>query len=194
MAYPNDRGELLVSLQARTAGGNALSDHIALGALLGPDQAVFDLVAGFTVPRDRELEILISPTAPGPGDMIERIRPRQVVIRSLDTTPDAMAALVPLAHDSRYGAAVARMSLEDLQAAVEQAGEIWPAMINIGWIKRPLRDLNPTETLARIADVERIKLNRLVRPPLVISPGQIAGCFISNDTECSRSGFLLGQA
>jgi hypothetical protein len=191
MSYPRDRGEPLISLQDRSLGTDASAAHLALGAFVGPDRVIFDLPANLIIRDDAQLEVLISPAAPRPGDIIERIRPLQVLIRSLDTSPDSRVALVPLAQDSRYGAALPGITRDELQQALEGAREIWSALIELRVVPRVLRDVDPTTALSRITEIETLQRNRLVTQSLGRSPNEIADCPFSNQTLCARGGFLL---
>jgi hypothetical protein len=191
MAYPDDRGEVLVSLQDRAQGPDVSAGHLALGVLIGPDHAVFDVPADAAIPDDARLEVVVSLTGPGRADVIEHIRPTQVLIRSVAESPDARVALVPLAHDSRYGAAKPRLTADELSAALDRTGEIWSALIDLRVVPRVLRDVDPTAALARMAEIEALQRRRLVSQVLGVDPGEIARCPLSNATECGSGGFLL---
>jgi hypothetical protein len=191
MSYPRDRGELLISLQDRSLGTDASAAHLALGAFVGPDRVIFDLPANLIIRDDAQLEVLISPAAPRRGDVIEHIRPLQVLIRSLDTSPDSRVALVPLAQDSRYGAALSAITRDELQQALESAREIWSALIELRVVPRVLRDVDPTTALSRITEIETFQRNRLVTQSLGRSPHEIADCPFSNETLCGRGGFRV---
>ncbi|GAA3560154.1 hypothetical protein GCM10022419_045970 [Nonomuraea rosea] len=86
--------------------------------------------------------------AAGERDVIERIHPLQVLVRSLRRTPRARAALVPLAHPSHYGEAGPRLDRDVAERALERSGEIWSALIDLklarrtadGQAQKPLRE------------------------------------------------------
>src|SRR5690242_8800257 len=89
MDYRDEHGDILVSLRDLNRQHTDTFGHLALGALIGPDRVLLDLPVDLVIPEDAQLEILISLVAPGEADVIEHIRPLQVVIRSLEATPSA---------------------------------------------------------------------------------------------------------
>jgi hypothetical protein len=187
MAYPDEPGSIVVSLQDRSLG------HRALGVLIGTDIAVFDLPAGVEVPDGAELEVLIAPAAPGPDDVIERIRPLQVVVASLDTSPGAQIALVTLAHDSQYGGALPTFTRDEFFDALRNSLEIWSALQLVGVAPPGLQRVDPGAALSRISRAEAAWQSRLIRRSVGRSPAEIADCPFSNTTVCRRGGFLLDR-
>ena len=105
---PNQSNEppLFVSLQSgpREPGAGV---HIAAGALLGSDLAIFALPRHVDLCADVRLHVLISPRAAGPADVIERILPQHMVISSSESDPQDRVVVILLANRSRYAAAAA---------------------------------------------------------------------------------------
>ena len=193
MTFPDD-ARIVVSLQDRSRGPRSLDCHRALGLLVTAEQAVFDLPAELVFGEEAQLEVLIAPSAAGERDVIERIRPLQVLVRSLEETPEARVALVPLAQPSRYGASRTLLSPDDVEQALQRTGEIWSALIDLRIARRPLRDVDPTAVLERLDELERIQKASLVSVLLGRTPGEIANCPFSNNTHCGRGGFFRPRA
>jgi hypothetical protein len=187
MANLDESASIVVSLQDRTAG------HRALGVLIGTDIAVFDLAPGADVSDDAELEVLVAPSAPGPDDVIERIRPLQVVIASLDSSPDTRIALVTLAQDSRYGGPLPTFTRDEFFDALRNSLEIWSALQLVGVAPSSLQRVDPGAALSRIAAAETSWRSRLVRRSVARTPEEIADCPFSDTTVCRRGGFLLDR-
>ncbi|MEU4513620.1 hypothetical protein AB0G05_29325 [Nonomuraea wenchangensis] len=192
MEFP-DGSEIAVSLQDRSLDRRSSRCHLALGVLLTAEQAVFDLPADRAFGDAPQLEVLIAPVGAGRRDVIERIRPSQVLVRSLEETPRARVALVPLAQPSRYGAARPRLDQVAVRRALERTGEIWSALIDLKLARRPLRDVDPAELLDRFDEIEAAQLRSLVQIRLGRTPAEIANCPFSNITECGRGGFFRGD-
>lgn len=188
MEFP-DGSEIAVSLQDRSLDRRSSGCHLALGVLLTAEQAVFDLPADRAFGDAPQLEVLIAPMGAW-RDVIERIRPLQVLVRSLEETPRARVALVPLAQPSRYGAARPRLDQVAVQRALERTGELWSALIDLKLARRPLRDVDPAELLDRFDEIEAAQLRSLVQIRLGRTPEEIANCPFSNITECGRGGFF----
>jgi hypothetical protein len=190
MPYPDDPGQTLVSLRDLELAGEPALGHLALGVLVASDRAVFDLPTDLVIGDDARLEVLVSPTAPGDTDVIEHIRPLQVLVRSLETTPRARVALVPLAQDSRYGAALPKVDQADFASALERTGEIWAALIELRVVRAPLRDVDPSRVLNRIVEIELRQRADLMSVVLARPAHEIANCPFSNNTECGHGGFI----
>ncbi|NJP92033.1 hypothetical protein HCN51_21645 [Nonomuraea sp. FMUSA5-5] len=189
MAFP-DGSEIVVSLQRRSPDRRSSECHLALGVLITAEQAVFDLPADVEFGDAPQLDVLIAPVGAGERDVIERIRPLQVLVRSLRETPWARVALVPLAQPSRYGAARPRLDRDVVERALERTGEIWSALIELKLARRPLRDVHPAELLDRLDGIVARQLHSLVQIRLERTPGEIANCPFSNITECGSGGFF----
>ncbi|MGW1675189.1 hypothetical protein [Streptomyces sp. NPDC002324] len=188
-----DGGEIVVSLQDRSINQQSARGHLALGVLLTAEQAIFDLPAELVFRDETLLEVLIAPAEAGEHDVIERIRPLQVLVRSLRETPQARVALVPLAHSSRYGAAGPRLDHDVVEQTLERTGEIWSALIDLQLARRPLRDVRPDALLDRFDEIEAIQRRSLVDVLLGRSPSDIANCPFSPKTDCGRGGFFRSR-
>lgn len=182
--------EIVVSLQDRALDRPSARCHLALGLLITAEQAVFDLPADLPFRDEARLEVLIAPESAGERDVIERIRPLQVLVRSLEETPEARVALVPLAQPSRYGASRPLLSPVEVEEALQRTGEIWSALIDLNIARRPLRDVDPTAILDRLDAIERVQQSSLVSVLIGRTPGEIANCPFSNITHCGRGGFF----
>jgi hypothetical protein len=185
-----DGNETIVSLQDRSLDRLSARCHLAAGVLLTPEQAVFDLPAELEIRAEAEFEVLIAPARAGERDVIERIRPLQVIVRSLAESPEARVALVPLAHRSRYGAARPRVDRDEIERTLNRTGEIWSGMIDLHLADRPLRDFRPVAFLDRLDEIERLQKGSRVSVLLGRTPGDIANCPFRPDTECNSGGFF----
>jgi hypothetical protein len=181
MAYPDDPGEILVSLQNTTADADALTGHIALGAFIGSNLTIFQLSVGQGLSDGARLEVLISPTEPGRDDVIERIRPLQVLIRSLTNSPGSGIALVPLAQASRYGSASRTRTRSELQAELQRSGDIWSALRQLGMVDRSLHEIDASRALRQIAELETVQRLRVVHEQRGLSAEELADCPFSNN-------------
>ena len=188
MTLPDD--EIVVSLQDRSIDARSARCHLASGLLLTAEQAIFDLPADLVLGERARFEVLIAPAAAGEQDVIERIRPLQVLVRSLEGTPESRVALVPLAHPSRYGAARPRLDRDVVEQTLERTGEIWSALIDLQVARRPLRDVDPSVLLDRFDEIEELQRRTLVGVLLARSASEIANCPFTPITACGRGGFF----
>ncbi|MBO3103498.1 hypothetical protein [Cellulomonas fengjieae] len=189
MSYLDEPGGVLVSLQDRARGDDALSGHLVLGALIGPDRALFALPVDLDLTDDARLEILVAPTAPHDQDLVEHLAPTAVLVRSLDASPDRRVALVTLAHGSRYTAVPPSVSMDRVLGALERSGDIWQGAVDLGLVPDVL-DLDAMPSLARLVDIELLQRARLVSVLLGRAAREIASCPFSPRTDCLQAPFL----
>jgi hypothetical protein len=166
MPYPDEPGDLVVSLQDRACDFNASRGHLALGALIGTNRAVFQLPEDFQVSPDAKLEVLVSPTAPDRDTIVERIQLDRLWVSSLAPAALPQAALAPLLHASRYGDN-STVDPAVFEAALVRSSDIWSALLDLGLVTRTLLDVDPTAVLEQIGRIEEVQ--RRLQVALVLS-------------------------
>jgi hypothetical protein len=183
MPYPDDPGEVLVSLQDRAQGVDAARGHLVLGVLVDPGRAVFQLPADFTLSREAQLEVLIAPTGAAGGEtVIERIKPQRVWVSSLTPVERPQAAAALLAQPSRYAGEPTPVDPDTLAAVLSRHTDIWDALLELGVVTRTLLDVNPADALRWIARIEEVQRRVLVSTVLGKEGTVISNCIFS--TAC----------
>ena len=189
MSYVDEPGGTLVSLQDRSRADDALGGHLVLGALIGPDRALFALPPELELGDEARLEVLVAPTDLHEQDIVEHLAPTSVLVRSLEAAADQRIALVTLAHGSRYAAVPPSVSTDEVIGALERAGEIWAAAVELRLVP-DVRDLDPTAVLGRLVDIERLQRRTLVSVLLGRSAAEVGWCPFSPRTHCRQGPFL----
>ena len=139
MPYPDDPGEVLVSLQDRSRGVDAASGHLVLGVLVDAGRAVFQLPGDFAIGGEAQLEVLIAPTGVTGGEtVVERIKPQRVWVSSLAPAERPQAAAALLAQPSRYAGEPTPVDLDTLAAVLSRNTDIWPGLLQLGVVTRTL--------------------------------------------------------
>jgi len=181
MPYPDDPGDLLVSLQDRARGIDAPSGHVALGVLVEPSRVVFQVPPDFALAPDAQLEVLLAPTGVSEAaTVVERIKPQRLWISSLAPSERPQAATALLSQPSDYGTGPSTIDEDTLVAALERAGDIWTALVGLGIVAGPLLDLDPSDALRRIARIEEVQRRVLVSNAVGKDPRVIGNCIFSS--------------
>lgn len=169
----------VVSLQDRSSADDALKGHLASGALLGSDVAVFPLPEELELPIPLRVEVLLAPLGVGENAVVERIRPAHIEVASLESAPGARVMLVRLAQPSRYGSEPP--TSEEMGAAIASAADA--ADLRHVLAALDVRaDLAPdglTEHLAEVRALEQANVDRIVVFKLGRRPEDIANCVLS---------------
>jgi hypothetical protein len=155
MSSPDQPGDLVVSLQDRSRGVDPVSGHLVLGELVGASMAVFELPPDFEVGSDAQLEVLIAPATADLGAVVERIKPERLWISSLAPVARPQAAMAPLMQPSRY-AKESTLDPTSISAALERAGDIWSALLELGLVSQRLLDVDPSTVLRKIGRIEEV--------------------------------------
>lgn len=181
MAYPDDPGDVLVSLQDRARGLDAPSGHVVLGVLVEPGRAVFQLPPDFALDSDAQLEVLIAPTGVADGEtVVERIKPQRLWVSSLAPVEQPQAATALLMQPSRYGGDPPAVDPEALTAALARNTDIWSALLELGVVTRTLLDVDPSVALSRIGRIEEVQRRVLVATVLSKESKVISNCVFSS--------------
>jgi hypothetical protein len=183
MPYPDDPGEVLVSLQDRSRGVDAAHGHLVLGVLVDPGRAVFQVPPDFAIGGEAQLEVLIAPTgATGGETVIERIKLQRVWVSSLTPVDRPQAAAVLLAQPSQYAGEPTPVDPDTLAAVLSRHTDIWDALLELGVVRRTLTDVNASDALRRIARIEEIQRRVLLSTVLGKDGTTISNCIFS--TAC----------
>ncbi|MFD2094297.1 hypothetical protein [Blastococcus deserti] len=179
MAYPDEPGDLIVSLQDRARTPVATEGHLALGVLYGTDLAVFVLPEGAEWDDPLDLEVLISPTAPDSDALVERLRPRHLEVASLESAPQVRVATVRLAHGSVYATRAPALPPTDVvRQALSERDDLVAALTSLGLLPEYLAGLDQ-EALRAVEAVEAAQRLELQVQRIGRTPGQILNCVFS---------------
>jgi len=183
MPYPDDPGEVLVSLQDRSQGVDAAHGHLALGVLVDSGRAVFQVPPDFAIGGEAQLEVLIAPTgATGGETVIERIKPQRVWVSSLAPAERPQAAAALLAQSSRYAGEAPPMDPDAVSAVLSRHTDIWDGLLELGVVTRTLTDVKAGDALRRIARIEEVQRRVLLSTVLAKDGTTISNCIFS--TAC----------
>ena len=157
--------------------------HVARGALLRSDLAVFAVPRHVELRSDMRLHVLVSPIGPGESDVIERILPRLIDVTSLEADPLARVAVVRLANPSRYaGPGSDRESPEALQARLAplllDGASLPQALAEAGLLPSQSAGAPVERILADIVRIELLQARHLITYRLGRLPPDIAGALL----------------
>ena len=180
MPYPDDPGEVLVSLQDRSRGVDAASGHLVLGVLVDAGRAVFQVPPDFAIGGEAQLEVLIAPTGVTGGEtIVERIKPQRVWVSSLTPAERPQAAAALLAQPSRYAGEPTPVDLDTLAAVLSRNTDIWTGLLELGVVTRTLTDVNASDALRRIGRIEEVQRRVLLSRVLGEDGTTISNCIFS---------------
>jgi hypothetical protein len=179
MAYPDEPGDLIVSLQDRSVSSRATEGHLAFGVLHGSDLAVFILPEDTRWDDPVELEVLVSPTAPESDALVERIRPSHIEVASLDSAPERRVASIRLALGSRYATEGPDFPpIDRFRRELGDRGDVISGLLSLGLLPQHLVGLG-ADGMRAIEVVETAQRRGLQVGRIGKTAGQIADCVFS---------------
>ena len=184
MAYPDEAGALIVSLQDRAASGVPTAGHRGFGVLYGTDLAAIFVPPAVSWESAFDLEVLVVPTLPEPDAVVERLRCRHLELASLAGTPDSRVALIRLVSDSRY--ATEGFGLPPFDVVVDRLSEhpeLIEGMVHLDLFPADRLPLDPAVVLAAVDVLEANQRLGLQVDRLGRRPGDIAACIFSPKCE-----------
>lgn len=180
MAYPDEPGALVVSLQDRAASRVPTEGHRGFGVLYGTNLAVIFVPPDLAWESAFDLEVLIVPTVPDEDNVVERLRCRQLELASLVDTPGSRVAVIRLASDSRYATDV--LALPPFDVVVDELSDharLIDGLIQLDLFPADLLDLDPAAVLGPIDLLEENQRQGLQDDRLGRVPGDIVKCIFS---------------
>lgn len=147
------RADIRVSIQDRTAA-DRVSGHLATGILVDGDAVLVPNPPKELLSDDRDLEVLILPTALDDHARIDVI-PAWKWSHFALAGGEPTAATAKLLHHSTYAAQIGAVDSGELAAALDElGGDLWTALLRLGAVPDGIAKID-TKLLAEATRIER---------------------------------------